>query len=158
MTSSFAQYIFIDILALISLVIGSIWSFIIISIIIYNRRQLYNISTLLICNSCCACIFQCYNIFALYVYMLRADLTKPDGGVNLPSDRLCTIRAWLLFSGACAVYWSYMLQGFHRLVTTVFYKKRWLQKSAVFYIIVIILQWIMGGLVSVLPLFLGRDF
>ncbi|CAF1272116.1 unnamed protein product [Didymodactylos carnosus] len=142
-------FLFIDVLALLALLIGLISSSLIIFIVLFHRRQgLNTIPLFLVCNSCSGAIVMCAAYFSIYVYILKNDLSVNDGHNNYGNDPLCPLRTYLFFSGASLLYLSYCLQALNRLIHVVFPNKSWLQKSFIFYITLIVIQWILGFLIA----------
>ena len=110
--------------------------FFFICIVIYRcRREMQNISALLIYNTCTGALLTC---MAMCI-MVASDLTT---GFLISNLGFCYAWGLLYDVSECSIYYSYCLQAIYRLFRVVFYQK----KSLILYSsysVVIIGQWLL---------------
>ena len=127
------------------IIIGVIsWCFIFIAMIIFlsicvtvykSRREMEDVSMLLICNTCLGALLTCFTM----CITIGSDLTT-----GFLTNNLHFCYAWGLFYdiSQCSIYYSYCLQAIFRLCRIVFYKKKSLVSYSL-YIIMSISQWLL---------------
>ncbi|CAF0843662.1 unnamed protein product [Rotaria sordida] len=130
--------------AIIASIIGLIFSFTLILIIITNQ-QCHSMSNLLACNTSVAVIFYLILTISASIYGFRQDWTW-----NSP---LCTFRAYSFVVTLAAVCYSFSIQSLSRLFFVIHYKRRYLLTWRT-HVIMIIFNWLISSSIPMVPLFI----
>ncbi|CAF0830326.1 unnamed protein product [Rotaria sp. Silwood1] len=120
--------------------------FLLIFAFIYKcRRELHDASLLLTCYTCLVTLLTCFTM----IVMTSSNLFT---GFLIYNMKFCF--AWGLFYDIfeCAIYYSYCLQAIYRLCRIVFYTKKFLASSSLYFIL-IICQWLLILAFLVPPVF-----
>ena len=68
---------------------------------------------------------------------------------------LCQLRGYLAHMSFCALIYSYVIQAFYRLVSTIYYHRIAFQHWKI-YVYAICIQWTFGG-IQLLPIAIGNN-
>lgn len=130
--------------SIIGLIVG-----ILIIVIVVTHRQCRTVSNLLACNACMISIIYCSNNIIVSIYGYREDwaLQQP----------VCIFRAYCFLVSCVCICYSYLMQAISRLFFTVFFKYKFLVTFRAHWLL-IILNWIIGTVFSIGPLFFDGGF
>ncbi|UJR24539.1 hypothetical protein I4U23_005914 [Adineta vaga] len=118
-------------------------------LIIYHNHQFYSINNLLLCNSSFATIF--YFLISIF-----GSISAFHKDWILPST-LCSFRAYCLNIAIAALSYSKSLDAISRLLSTVFYKHRYLLTYRA-HRIYILLTWIICIIICISPFFIDGGY
>jgi hypothetical protein len=148
-------FILLDILAIVSLLIGIFTSSLILFIVVRTFKHHHAITNLLLANTSVCTLELCLSDLIIYGFIIASDFPSMTSITSLYDQRtLCPIRSYFLFTGFSLLYTSYCLQAYFRLRQVVFYKKRHSYKSFVY---LCLIQWVFSFLL-VLPMLLTKSF
>lgn len=110
---------------------------------ISNGSSFTDISILLTYNTYLALLMCCISLLIFHAHTLYRTLNP----LALVATPWCHISFYFGFSALCALYFSYVLQAFFRLLRIAFYRKRSVQSFRFFFIFIVI-QWVLAFLVA----------
>lgn len=155
MSSLTALFVFLDLLAIFSLLIGICTAFLILFVIIRKFNHRHIITNILLANTCVCTLELCFSNLIIYGVIITNDLALAAPFTSLYDQQVyCPIRSYFLFTGFALLYTSYCLQAFYRLRQVVFYKKSYGCKLFAY---LCLFQWIFSFLI-VLPMLLTQSF
>ena len=155
MSSLTVLFVFLDLLAILSLFIGICTTFLILFVIIRKFNHQHIVANLLLTNTCVCTLELCFSHLIIYGFIIANDLAPTTPLTSLYDQQiLCPIRSYFLFTGFSLLYTSYCLQAFYRLRQVVFYKKCYGYKVFAY---LCFIQWIFSFLL-VLPMLLTQSF
>ena len=150
-----ALFVFLDLLAIFSLLTGIFTACLILFILTRKFNRQHAISDFLLANTCVCTLELCVSNLIIYGFIIANDLTLNTPLTSLYDQQtLCPIRSYFLFTGFSLLYTSYCLQAFYRLRQVVFYKKCYGYKVFVY---LCFIQWIFSFLL-VSPMLLTQSF
>ncbi|CAF1137353.1 unnamed protein product [Adineta steineri] len=148
-------FIFLDLVAIFSLLVGIFTSSLILFIIARKLIRHHIITNILLANTCICTLELCLSDLIIYINILMNDIQSSIFIPNIyDQQNLCPIRSYFLFTGFALLYTSYCLQAYYRLRLVIFYRKNDNYKT---FIYLCLFQWIFSFLL-VLPMLITQSF